>query len=135
MPISKLHVILAVTTLLVHNNKIICYNGQAKSLRLKSSSKWIKKRVPFILLLLVHTFLPLTRVVVECLEYLALGIENHAQFPAQFLVQVESRVVELVVGVVGDGGVGGHQLVHVRGIAHKPCKKIVLLFLINHYYY
>ena len=37
LPISKLHLILAVANLLAHNNKTISCFGQVNSLRLKSS--------------------------------------------------------------------------------------------------
>ena len=58
LPISKLHSILAVANLLVHNNKTINnYYMQVNSLRLKLSLAMGKQTplgVPFILLLMVH---------------------------------------------------------------------------------
>ena len=62
LAISKLHSILVVPNLLVHNNITISYYGQVNSLRLKSSvdSKWASKHiweVPFILILMVHSIM------------------------------------------------------------------------------
>ena len=59
LPISKLHLILAVANLLAHNNITIIYYVQANWLWLKSSeaSKWARENlqgVPFILLLMEH---------------------------------------------------------------------------------
>ena len=47
LPISKLHSILAVANLLVHNNMTMSYYVQINSLRLKSTvaSKWASKHL------------------------------------------------------------------------------------------